>query len=240
MAEKIVVASGKGGVGKTSLTVAISKAFCKMGKKVLIVDCDCLRSVDIMLSTTERTVYDWGDVAVGRCETSQAVYGTDDANLWVMSSPESYDNVTTDGLRKIIMGLDEYFDYIFIDAPAGVGTGLSLACCAADRAIVVSTPDFVCVRSACTAARKIGGFGVEDVRLIINRLQKKDVKKGRSLNLDSVIDSVEVQLIGIVPEDMAIRLASMGSDMYKKGQVSYRAITSIAKRLQGEYIPLGK
>lgn len=238
MAEKIVVASGKGGVGKTTLTVALSKALCSKGKKVLIIDCDCLRSVDLMLGTTEKTLYDWGDVAMGRCETSQAVYGSDDPNLWVMASPESYENIEQDALKKIIDDVEEYFSYIFIDAPAGIGTGLKMACCGAQRGLVVSTPDLVCVRSACTAARKMNCFGVEDVRLIINRLQKREVRKGRVLNLDSVIDSVEVQLIGVVPEDAKIRLGSMGGDVYKKGQASYKAITNIIGRIEGESIPL--
>ena len=238
MAEKIVVASGKGGVGKTTLTVAISKAMCLKGKKVLIIDCDCLRSVDLMVGTTEKTVYDWGDIAMGRCEASQAVYGSDDPSLWTMAAPESYDNLGESSLKDIVSKIEEYFDYIFIDAPAGIGKGLTLACSAADKALVVSTPDLVCVRSACTAARKINSSGIEDVRLIINRLIRKDVRKGRTLNLDGVIDSVEVQLIGVVPEDAKIRMGSMGADVYKKGQASYKAITNIAGRILGEYVPL--
>ncbi len=240
MAEKIVIASGKGGVGKTSVTVALAKAFCAMGKKVLVVDCDCLRSVDIMLGTTQQTVYDWGDIAKGRCETSQAVYTTDDPNLSVLSSPESYDEIDCEQLKNIIVSFDEQYDYIFIDAPAGIDTGLKMACTGADRGIVVSTADLVCVRSACIAARKMNTLGIENVRLIINRLQKKDVRRGRMLNFDSVIDSVEVQLIGIIPEDMGIKLASMGGDIYKKGRVSYKAINNIAKRIQGEQAALEK
>ena len=108
----------------------------------------------------------------------------------------------------------------------------------ADRGLVVSTPDLVCVRSACIAARQMAKLSVTDVRLIINRVKKKDVVKGRLLNVDSVIDSTEIQLIGVVPEDAKIRLGSMGQGIYKKGQASYKSFCNIAARIEGETVPL--
>ena len=129
---------------------------------------------------------------------------------------------------------EEAFDYILLDAPAGIDRGLQLAVSVADRAIVVSTPDLVCVRSACIAGREIERLGVDDIRLVINRVSKKDIVRGRLLNFDSVIDSTQIQLIGIVPEDPKIRLGSMGRTIYKKGQVSYKALTNIAKRIAGK------
>ena len=68
MAKKIVVASGKGGVGKTTLTVALAKALAALGNRVLIIDCDRLRSVDLLTGVTKELVYDFGDVIFERCD----------------------------------------------------------------------------------------------------------------------------------------------------------------------------
>ncbi len=236
MAEKIVVASGKGGVGKTSLTVGIGKALHAMGKKVLIIDCDILRSVDLLTGVAERLLYDWGDVIFSRCAPEDAVYASEDVS--VITCPSDYDGVTQEKMKALISYYDSDFDYILIDAPAGIDRGLTVSCAAADRGIVVSTPDLVCVRSACTTAAQMNKLGIDDVRLIINRAMKKDIRKGRLLNVDSVIDSTQVQLIGVVPEDPKIRFGAMGKSVYKRGQVSFIPLTNISKRICGEYIAL--
>ncbi len=236
MAEKIVIASGKGGVGKTSVTVGLGKALHSMGNKVLIIDCDILKSVDLLTGVTEKLLYDWGDVILGRCDPSEAVY--ESADVSVITCPTSYDGISEEMMRDMVALYDGEFDFILFDAPAGIGKPLLLAMAAADRGLVVSTADLVCVRSACTAANVIYDSGIEDVRLIINRVMKKDIKKGRLLNVDTVIDSTQVQLIGVVPEDAKIRLGAMGKNIYNKGQASYIPLTNIANRICGEYIAL--
>ncbi len=236
MAVKIVVASGKGGVGKTTLTVAIGKALTALGNKVLIIDCDRLRSVDLLAGITKELVYDFGDVIFGRCEAEQAVY--ENKGLYVMSCPSDYDGITSEKMKKLVENYDCDYNYILFDAPAGIGVGLSLACAGAEKGIVVSTADLVCVRSACTAAREMEKMGIPESRLIINRIDKKDITKGKLLNVDKVIDSTQVQLIGVVPEDEKIRLGSMGGEIYKKRQDSYKAFTNIAARICGQYVAL--
>ena len=232
MAQKIVIASGKGGVGKTSLCVGIGKALSSLGMKVLLIDCDCLRSLDVLTGITEQMVYNFGDVIFGRCKPEDAVYEND--GLSVITCPESYDNISDYSIKWLISKYEKNFDYILLDAPAGIERGLHMALSVADRAIVISTPDLVCVRSACIAGREIEKAGIKNIRLVINRVSKRDVMRGRLLNFDSVIDATQIQLIGIVPEDPKIRLGSMGRDVYRKGQVSYKALSNIAKRIVGQ------
>lgn len=236
MAKKIVIASGKGGVGKSSLTVGIGKALAARGKKVLLIDCDCLKSIDLLTGITEFLLYNWGDVVKDRCDSKNAVYETED--VAVVTCPDSYDDTTPEQMKKLVDEFDSDYDYIILDSPAGIDKGLSLACSVAERGLVISTPDLVCVRSACIASREMAKQGVHDTRLVINRVKKRDVTKGRLLNVDSVIDSTEIQLIGVVPEDAKIRLGSMGQEIYKKGQVSFKAFDNIAARIEGESVAL--
>lgn len=236
MARKIVFASGKGGVGKTTLTVAVGKALAERGQKVLLVDFDDLRGIDLLVGASEAVVYDWGDVLLGRCSVEEAIYKAD--GLSVMSCPRKYGEATPKKVRKLIGSLDKRFDYILFDAPAGIGRGMQLAAAAADKGILVATPDYVCVRGGFTAADELTECGVGEVRLIINRAVKKAIRQKKMLNIDAVIDSTAVQLLGIVPEDPYLRFGAMGVSVYKKGQASYNAIKNIAKRLCGENVPL--
>ncbi len=236
MAKKIVVASGKGGVGKSTFTVGLAKALTALGNKVLIIDCDRLRSIDLLLGVTEQLVYDFGDVIKKNCEPEAAIY--ENKGVGVVSCPLTYEGISKEDMSILAEHYDCDYNFILFDAPAGIDRGLELASAAADSGIVVSTPDLVCVRSACTAAREMEKIGVGETRLIINRAHRKDISKGRLLNIDNVIDSTMVQLIGVVPEDAKLRLGSMGGEIYKRGQLSRTAFSNIAKRICGQYIAL--
>lgn len=236
MAKNIVIASGKGGVGKTSVAIGLSRALAARGRKVIIIDCDTLRSVDLLVGAGETLLYDWGDVIQDRCSLDEAVYRTGD--ICMMTCPHTYQGITLKKMKEMIRLLDKRFDYIILDSPAGVEMGFILSCIAADSGIVVSTPDPVCVRSVGTTADEMEKYGVKDIRLIINRVVKRHLKQSRMLNFDNVIDMTEVQLIGVIPEDEKIRFSAMGGKIYAKRSASYAAFTKIAARIEGETVAL--
>ena len=236
MAKKIVIASGKGGVGKTSVTICLGKALADEGKKVLLIDCDTLRSIDILLGADENIVYNWGDVIRGRCNMEDAIYNAGEVDL--MTCPRDYMGVNIKSMRDFMTKLDPLYDYILLDSPAGLEMGFIAASYVSDKGLVVSTPDPVCVRSACQAAEEMKKYGVKNIRLVINSAIRSEIKKNRMLNIDKVIDLTEIQLIGVVPEDECIRHASMGKPIFSKDNISYKAFTNIAKRIDGHYVPL--
>lgn len=235
MTKRIVVASGKGGVGKTTVCVGVGRALTALGYRTLLIDFDDLRSLDLVAGVGEHVVFDWGDVLLDRCAPQDALNETD--GLYVLSSPRSFDGVTPQKVRELMEKYDS-FDYILIDAPAGIGTGLRLACAGAFRGIVVATADPVSVRSAATAAQKMQDLGVGPLRLLLNRAAKKDMKKKRLMNIDDVIDGVSVQLLGVIPEDHRIRLQSYGGKLLGKHQISTTPFYNVAKRITGENVPL--
>ena len=235
MAEKIVVASGKGGVGKSSCTVAIGKELANRGYRVLLIDTDTsLRSLDVLLGVSDRVVFDWGDVICERCSFSKAIIKC--KNVSLISCPlQNDERFTPEAMKKTVMLYDKMFDYIIIDSPAGVDIGLDIACAAADRALIISTSDKICVRSASRAAQRLYDTGIEDIRLIINRFVRKSVRRNKLLNIDSVIDSTAVQLIGVVPEDENI---TFGIVMKSRSQPSYQPFVRITNRILGKEEPL--
>ena len=229
MAEKIVITSGKGGVGKTTCCVAIGDELSSRGYSVLLVDTDVgLRSIDELLHMSHKIVYDWGDIILGRCKRESAVVVSYE-NLDLLTCPLQYDDAfTPENLKKVIEAFDEDYDFILIDSPAGLGIGFENAAAAADRAIIVSTSDRVCVRSAARAGNKLFDMGIDNVRLIINRFRKKSVINRKLLNIDDVIDETMIQLIGIVPEDEDL---TCGSIMEKRSQTSFQPFVRIVNRI---------
>ena len=241
MHEVILVASGKGGVGKSSLTAFLGRALVKLNKKVLLIDMDvALRSLDLILNISEKCVYDWGDILEERATPEQAIVKGENGNPDLLCAPNKFfSTISSTGLLLVIQSIKKNYDYVLLDAPAGVGDMLSIGASIADRAILVATPDEVCVRSAGVAADKIRAYGFEgESRLVINRYRVKDSKKSLLLDADTVIDKTYVRLIGIVPEDSAVIYHSVNQGVFGSAGPAAKAFMRIAKRLEGEKIPL--
>lgn len=238
MAEKIVIASGKGGVGKSSLTVGLCRALRDRGKRVLAVDCDLgLRSLDLLFHAGDALVFDWGDVLRNACEPERALVDAGGVSLLAAPLSESED-FTPERMRDMIAHYDDAFDCILIDAPAGVVGEFALASAMADRALVVATADGVCLRSASRAADTLRAQGVTERHLVLNRFHRAAVEHSFLFNVDDAIDRVGVQLIGVVPEDPEVTFRLPKGEELPKKSPAKRAWERIAARLCDENVPL--
>ena len=238
MAQKIVIASGKGGVGKSSLTVGLCRALQQRGRRVLAVDCDLgLRSLDLLFRAGDALVFDWGDVLRGTCAPERACVDAGGVSLLSAPLSESAD-FTPQRMRDMIAHYDGDFDDILIDAPAGVVGEFTLAAAMADRALVVATADGVCLRSAGRAADTLRESGIADRRLVLNRFHRAAVEHSFLVNVDDAIDRVGAQLIGVVPEDPEVMFRLPKGEELPKKSPAKRAWGRIAARLEGENVPL--
>lgn len=236
VAKKIVFASGKGGVGKSTLAVSMARRLYSKGFGVLMIDCDIgLRSLDIMLDLSDKTLYDWSDVIFNRCSARDAIVCGKGPSLLV--APNIDFEVTPQEMKKLVLCYEKAFDYIIIDSPAGIGKWFNLAISIADEALLVSTPDVVCARSSGAAAQKILGLGIEP-KLVINKFNKLDVKRGSLLNVDSVIDQTEAMLIGVVAEEKQLANYVLKGKEPDEGLKSIKAIDRIIDRINGKRIKL--
>lgn len=239
MAKRIVVASGKGGVGKSTLSAFLGRHLALSGERVLLVDTDvALTSLDVMLGVSERVIYNWFDAIEKRCEPSQALVEVND-RLSLLPAPfGAIREVEPEELSAVVLSLEEQFDFIILDAPAGLGAGLKRAAGSAERALIVATSDAVSVKAADRVAEVLSEVGVSQSRLIINRFRKKETQKGILYNIDSIIDKTGVRLIGIVPEDFNIGYSSIAGRPFKEKSQALDAVDRIAARLKGENRPL--
>lgn len=237
MAKIYIVASGKGGVGKSTLTAGLARMLSELNKKVLAIDCDIgLRSLDILLGYDDKVVFDWGDVITGRCQKEDAVIKGD---VDFIAAPRSYDEAYTgEALKEFIDSIKIGYDYIFLDAPAGIGTGFNIAAASAEYGIAVTTPDNVCVRSCGRACEELNKHNIDDIRLVINMFEAKPVVKKKLLNIDECIDETGVQLLGVIPLDRILAFASVTGVAPGEFSASEQAFYRLAKRITGERVPL--
>jgi septum site-determining protein MinD len=192
-----------------------------------------------------RVVYDLIDVFEGRCKLKQAVIRDKRVDtLHLIAASQTNDKSALDEGRMqetVQMLKDEGFDRIIIDSPAGIESGFQTAASAADGALVVVNPEVSSVRDADRIIGLLEARGIEEVRLIINRLRPEMVKRGDMLEVDDVLEILGVKLIGIVPEDEKILVSTnMGSPAsLDEGNKAGGEFRNIAKRVRGEDLPFG-
>lgn len=229
----ITVASAKGGVGKSTFCCGVGNVLALNGKRVLLVDMDIgVRSLDILLGVSEKTVYNWGDIINGNCDYRRAVIETS-KELYLLPAPMGFnDEYTPEAFGEMIESLKKDFDFIILDAPAGLESGFKLAVSASKQCIIVSTPEATSIRAASYASQNVKGLGVDDVRLVVNRFNKKIHK---NIDVDDIIDNVGARLVGIIPDSAEI----YGGASYNKIPFDCKgnqAFVRIAKRLCGQNI----
>ncbi len=240
----VTVTSGKGGVGKTTLSANLGVALAMRGQRVVVVDADVgLRNLDVMLGLENRIVYDLVDVIEERCRLRQALVRHKHlSKLFLLPAAQTRDKtaVQVDDMVRICGELAEEYDIILIDSPAGIERGFRYALAPATEVIVVTNPE---VPAARDADRVIGLIEAEEkgpARLIVNRVKPKMVDRGEMLSIADVVELLAVELIGVVPEDQDVLIAANRGEplaMARNGSRAGSAFHNIARRMLGEDVP---
>lgn len=241
-ARKIVITSGKGGVGKTTTTANVGAALAKRGKRVILVDADIgLRNLDLVLGLEKRIVFDVVEVAEGRCQLRQALIKDkrfESLSVLPAAQTRDKDAITEEQFASIVDQAAEISDYVLIDCPAGIEAGFRNAIAGASEAIVVTTPEVSSIRDADRVVGKLGDKHLP-TRLIVNRLRPDMVRNGDMLSVEDVCEILSIELLGIVPDDEeVIDTTNRGEPIVLDATAKLGAIyDKIVRRLEGEVVP---
>jgi len=242
-AKVITVASGKGGVGKTTAVANIAMALATRDQRVICVDGDIgLRNLDVVLGLENRIVYDLVDVVEGRCRLRQAMIRDKRMpELYLIPAAQTRDKtaVSPSDMVRLCDELRPETDWILIDSPAGIERGFKNAVAPADRVIVMTNPDISAVRDADRVIGLLEAEGKGPAALVINRLNQAMVRRGEMLSVEDVVDLLAIELIGIVPEDENVIVSTnKGQPLALDGKSKAgQAFQNIARRLLGEKVP---
>lgn len=240
MAKTILVASGKGGTGKTSLCTYVGLSLCKFDNKVLLIDTDCgFKGLDLTLNISDKTVFNFLDVFKKNAKIEDAIVKYNE-NLHLLSAPMNNldKEYTVSHVARMIDTVYDKYDFIFIDCSSGYSYETEIFSQICHAGIIISTPDTICIRGAENMARKLENMGLNNLFLVINRLRPKLIVKKFAKNIDDVIDETSLPLLGIIPEDEKVICAyNCGKsvlDMKKaKANIAYQ---NIANRLLGKQV----
>lgn len=242
MGELIAVLSGKGGTGKTSVCAGVAYALAQKGEKMLCIDCDIgLRNLDIALGISELGALSFLEVCRGEYSLEQATVHPSQSCLHFLTAPVgcTADQIDPKAFAAMLRQARSRYDRIFLDAPAGIEAGFSLAARHADRVILVTAADPAAIRDAARAAQLLQSMQKSNVRLVVNRVSRRMTKQLR-MTVDDIMDRAGLPLLGLVPEDQSVVLAAA----FQKPLLVYTrrgaaaACRRIAKRIQGLWEPV--
>lgn len=242
MGELICVLSGKGGTGKTSVCAGVATALTLSGERVLCIDCDIgLRNLDLALGLADYGALSFFDVCQGGYDLDKAAAHPKFPGLYFLTAPTNpaISQIDPAAFSDMLEQARQSFSYIFLDAPAGLGEGFSLAAAAADRILLVTGPDPAAIRDAGQTAAVLELMGKTNVRLIVNRISKK-LTSALRLTVDDIMDQSGLPLLGVVPEDPSVLLsAAAGQPLFTgTNRGAAAACRRIAKRIQGHAVPI--
>ena len=245
MGKVIVITSGKGGVGKTTSTANLGTALAMIGKTVVIIDADVgLRNLDVVMGLESRVVYTSMDVIEKRCELEKALVKdrrVEDLVLLAASQRNRKDDIKPEQMHDICERLKEIYDFVLVDSPAGIEQGFRNAAAGAEEAIVITTPDVSVIRDADRIIGLLQNQDIEPINLVLNRLSPTLVKKGNMISKNDVLDILNIDLLGVVPEDAGV-IASTNRGVplvhNNAGSPGSEAYMRIARRMIGQRVPI--
>jgi len=243
MSRIIVTTSGKGGVGKTTVTANLGMALARLGHKVALVDADFgLRNLDLLLGLENRVVYTAVEVVAGECRLEQAlVKDKREPKLALLPAAQNRNKeaVSPEQMKQLVSALIDTYDYIVIDSPAGIEMGFKNAIAAAQEALIVTTPEIAAVRDADRVIGLLEAQGVKQIHLIVNRLRPAMVQVNVMMSVQDVQEILAIPLIGIVPEDERVIVSTNRGEplvLAENPSLAGTAFDNIARRLEGEKV----
>lgn len=198
MGKVIAIMSGKGGVGKTTMTAYIGAALNRRGHRVLITDADFgMRDLDLVIGKENDIFFDAVDIWKDNCNQDSAIIPlTDDFDFLPATQTRRWEDVGRKGYAKLIKKLAESYDFVIIDAPAGIGRGNEAVFKAADQLLLVAEPMWVSLRAVQRVMQLCHEERQFNYALILNNVGRSEV----AVAVEEALATLQVeQLATILP-----------------------------------------
>ena len=228
MARKIVVTSGKGGVGKTTICANLGVRLAMLNQRVVLLDLDIgLNNLDVVMGVENKVVYDIADVIEGKCRLKQAL--VQDArcpSLYILPSNKIFTTtkINSYNIKAIVDALADTFDYVIIDCPAGIDSGFHRAIYSASEAIVVCTPHISSIRDADKVLTILNSYNLSSVVFVVNRVRGDLILNGQMIDVDHISNLLKSNLLGVIPDDDSISTNQSTAKLATRGGESFELL----------------
>ena len=234
MARIIVLTSGKGGVGKTTVTANLGMHLAKKSYRVCMIDMDIgLNNLDVVMNLEDRVMYTMMDIIEGKCRIKEALVQDDYLPLlYILSSGGLNQNLSIgiSQIKQIVAELSVMFDFVLIDCPAGIDVGFKRAVSCADEAIVVTTPHLSSIRDADKVVTILSSYNIASKRFVINRARGDLIQDKIMFDVYDVGKTLNIDFGGVVPEDDKIITANSDNIQNQKFECN-RAFEILANNI---------
>ena len=248
MGQVVAFVSGKGGTGKTTLCAAVASFLAKEGRSVLCVDLDVgLRNLDISLGMRDEASVSFLDVIEESCTLADAPSHPLIPSLRLLTAPVAEpESVPEHAFYRLLAQARERFDWILLDAPAGIGALFRMAVRRADRTVVVTQADPASMRDAERAGALAGELGPRWTRVVVNRVSPRLYNRLRTNMLNKTNCYIMYAVVGTWRNRFGLSIGPVDIDEYTGVYVSeiyfdYELVGSDQIRLwiNGEYDEMG-
>ena len=243
MSVSYCIASGKGGVGKSTIVANLAAALAWRGHSVAVVDTDIgLRAQDALLAMENQIIYDLLDVAHKDCELEDALLphpAIPNLHLLPAAQFARAKDLNPAKLSRILENLRTRFDFVLIDCPAGLERGLrNVLNAGVDHAILVITPDDISIRDAEHTAQLLDAKGLAHPALIVNRLNNELIRRGEMIPALNIATMMDLPLLGELPDDPVVYRSALQHRLFVDMVCEARqAVLRIASRVCGTDVP---
>lgn len=210
----IAITSGKGGVGKTNISVNMAIAYANLGKKVILIDGDLgMANVNVLLNVVPK--YNLMHVINGKKTMKEIILDTEFGIKFIAGANgfSKIANLTVDELDDFAKQFIQLgsADIIIIDTGAGIADNVQRFVASADEVFVVTTPEPTAITDAYGMIKVITTEVVDrpiDIKLIVNRVHSQDEGKRiaeRIINIAGQFLNQKVEYLGCVYEDNTVQ-----------------------------------
>ena len=212
MGSVILLTSGKGGCGKTTLAVNLGHVIAAQGFKTLLLDFNIgLRNVDIYMGLQDHVIFDLGDYLTGTCKLSKALVQDErQEGLYLLSSPQlrGIKGLSSTHVKVLCEHLKKIFDYIIIDTPTTISQELVSFAAGADMGLIVMTQDYASLRNSETVDKKLEALGIRERYYAVNKLYPQLMNDPSLPSLDEIARTMRVPLAGLIAFDLSVHMGN--------------------------------